>query len=40
MQTKDLWQLIGGEMPELTPDKAEDSIKTTLGGIRYYAKKI
>jgi hypothetical protein len=40
MQTKDIWQLIGGEMPELTPDKAEDSIKTTLGGIRYYAKKI
>ncbi|MBM0740599.1 hypothetical protein JOY44_03030 [Phormidium sp. CLA17] len=40
MQTKDLWQLIGGEMPELTPDKAEDSIKTTLGGIRYYAKKL
>ena len=40
LQTKDLWQLIGGEMPELTPDKAEDSIKTTLGGIRYYAKKL
>ena len=40
MQTKDLWQLIGGEMPELTPDKAEDSIKTTLGSVRYYAKKI
>jgi hypothetical protein len=40
MQTKDLWQLIGGEMPELTPDKAEDSIKTTLGGIRYYTKKL
>lgn len=40
MQTKDLWQLIGGEMPELTPDKAEDSIKTMLGGIRYYAKML
>jgi hypothetical protein len=40
MQTQDVWQLIGGEMPELTPDKAEDSIKTTLGGMRYYAKKL
>jgi hypothetical protein len=40
MQTQDIWQLIGGEMPELTPDKAEDSIKTTLGGMRYYAKKL
>lgn len=39
MQTQDIWQLIGGEMPELTPDKAEDSIKTALGGIRYYAKR-
>ena len=40
MQTNDKFQLIGGEMPELTPDKAEDSIKTSLGGIRYYAKRL
>jgi hypothetical protein len=40
MQSANFWQLIGGEMPELTPDKAEDSIKTTLGGVRYYAKQI
>lgn len=40
MQTNDKLQLIGGEMPELTPDKAEDSIKTSLGGIRYYAKRL
>jgi hypothetical protein len=39
MQARDVWQLIGGEMPELTPDKAEDSIKTALGGVRYYAKQ-
>jgi hypothetical protein len=31
-------QLIGGEMPSLTPDKAEDSIETKLGGMRYYVK--
>ena len=40
MQANDELQLIGGEMPELTPDKAEDSIKTSLGGIRYYAKRL
>lgn len=40
MQSHDGWQLIGGEMPELTPDKAEDSIKTALGGVRYYAKRL
>ncbi|WP_316432262.1 hypothetical protein [Leptolyngbya sp. NK1-12] len=40
MQARDVWQLIGGEMPELTPDKAEDSIKTALGDVRYYAKQL
>jgi hypothetical protein len=40
MQTNDILQLIGGEMPSLTPDKAEDSIKTQLGGERYYAKRL
>ncbi|MEM7063018.1 MAG: hypothetical protein AAF572_07635 [Cyanobacteria bacterium P01_B01_bin.77] len=40
MQANDELQLVGGEMPELTPDKAEDSIKTSLGGIRYYAKRV
>lgn len=38
MQSTEIFQLIGGEMPELTPDKAEDSVKTALGGVRYYAK--
>ena len=40
MQSNDTLQLIGGEMPELTPDKADDSIKTALGGVRYYAKRL
>ncbi|NJN87103.1 MAG: hypothetical protein HC881_13425 [Leptolyngbyaceae cyanobacterium SL_7_1] len=40
LQADDLLQLIGGEMPSLTPDIAEDSIETKLGGVRYYAKKL
>jgi hypothetical protein len=40
MQSNDVWQLIGGEMPDITPDKAEDSIKTALGAVRYYAKRV
>lgn len=38
LQANDVLQLIGGEMPSLTPDKAEDSIETNLGGVRYYVK--
>jgi hypothetical protein len=40
MQANDLVQLIGGEMPDITSDKAEDSIKTKLGAVRYYAKRL
>jgi len=40
MQANDLIQLIGGEMTEITADKAEDSIKTALGAIRYYVKRL
>lgn len=40
MQANDLVQLIGGEMPDLTPDKAEDSIITKVGTVRYYAKRL
>lgn len=40
MQANDILQLIGGEMTDLTPDKAEDSIKTELGAIRYYVKHL
>jgi hypothetical protein len=38
MQKNDVVQLIGGEMTDITPDKAEDSITTKLSGLRYYAK--
>lgn len=40
MQKKDVFQLIGGEMTDITPQKAEDSITTKLSGLRYYAKRI
>lgn len=40
MQKKDIVQLIGGEMTDITPDKAEDSITTKLSGLRYYAKRL
>ncbi|NJM48084.1 MAG: hypothetical protein HC860_19485 [Alkalinema sp. RU_4_3] len=40
LQANDAVQLIGGEMPELTPAIAQDSIQTTLGSVRYYAKRI
>lgn len=40
MQANDIFQLIGGEMTDITTDKAEDSIKTALGAIRYYVKRL
>ena len=40
MQANDIFQLMGGEMPDITPDKAEDSITTELSGLRYYAKRL
>ncbi|MCL1463904.1 hypothetical protein [Argonema galeatum] len=40
MQENDILQLIGGELTDITPDKAEDSIKTELGAIRYYVKRL
>jgi hypothetical protein len=40
MQANDMFQLMGGEMPDITPDKAEDSITTELSGLRYYAKRL
>lgn len=40
MQATDLIQLIGGEMTDISADKAEDSIKTALGAIRYYVKRL
>ena len=40
MQANDIFQLIGGEMTDISADKAEDSIKTALGGVRYYVKRL
>jgi hypothetical protein len=40
MQAQDIFQLIGGEMTDITIDKAEDSIKTALGALRYYVKRL
>jgi hypothetical protein len=40
MQKNDIVQLIGGEMTDITQDKAEDSITTKLSGLRYYAKRL
>ena len=40
MQANDIFQLIGGEMTDISADKAEDSIKTALGAIRYYVKRL
>jgi hypothetical protein len=40
MQEHDAVQLIGGEMPELTPELDQDSIRTALGAPRYYVKRL
>jgi hypothetical protein len=40
MQSRDVLQLIGGEMPELTPEIAQNSVRTALGAIRYYVKQL
>lgn len=40
MQEKDILQLMAGEMPDITPDKREDSITIPGGGLRYYAKHL
>ncbi|MDF5717581.1 MAG: hypothetical protein PUP93_27865 [Rhizonema sp. NSF051] len=40
MQVEDIFILQGGEMPDITSDKAEDSISTSLGELRYYATRL
>ncbi|MBD2578708.1 hypothetical protein [Oscillatoria sp. FACHB-1406] len=40
MQAIDLIQLIGGEVTDITPDRAEDSITTKLGALRYYVQRL
>lgn len=40
MQAEGTLMLQGGEMTDITPDKAEDSYQTSLGELRYYATKL
>ena len=40
MQADRVLLLQGGEMTEISPDKAEDSITTSLGELRYYATRL
>ncbi|MCP2727454.1 hypothetical protein [Limnofasciculus baicalensis] len=40
MQADDILQLMGGEMPDITSDKREDSITIPGAGLRYYAKRL
>lgn len=40
MQANDIFQLMAGEMPDITPDKREDSIIIPGGALRYYAKRL
>ncbi|MBD2609493.1 hypothetical protein H6G81_34655 [Scytonema hofmannii FACHB-248] len=40
MQANDILQLMAGEMPDITPDKRDDSITIPGGGLRYYAKHL
>ncbi|MGC9528391.1 MAG: hypothetical protein ACP5D7_22910 [Limnospira sp.] len=37
LQAEGRWILQGGEMPDITPEKKEDSILTSLGELLYYA---
>lgn len=40
MQANDKIQLIGGEMKKRTPEEVDDSIQDSLGGMRYYIKRL
>jgi predicted transcriptional regulator len=40
MQENDIFQLMAGEMPDITPDKRDDSITIPKVGLRYYAKRL
>jgi hypothetical protein len=40
MQANDIFQLIAGEIPDLTPDKRDDSITIPGAGLRSYAKRL
>ncbi len=38
MQASEIFQLMAGEMRDITPDKRDDSITIPGGGLRYYVK--
>ena len=40
MQATDIFQLMAGETPDITPDKREDSITIPGGTLRYYDKRL
>jgi hypothetical protein len=40
MQAEDIFQLMSGEMPDITSDRRDDSLTIPGGGLRYYAKKL
>lgn len=40
MQADDVIQLMAGEMPDMTPDKREDSLTLPSGNFRYYVKRL
>jgi hypothetical protein len=40
MQSDDIFQMMAGEMRDITPDKRDDSITIPGGGLRYYAKRL
>ncbi|MFY7806587.1 MAG: hypothetical protein ACOVQ7_24505 [Limnoraphis robusta] len=40
MQAEEVFKLQGGEMSDITSDKQEDSILTSLGELRYYTTRI
>ncbi|MEG4329416.1 hypothetical protein Q5688_29450, partial [Microcoleus sp. herbarium5] len=40
MQAQDIFQLMSGEMPDITADKREDSITISGVGFRNYAKRL
>ena len=40
MQANDIFQLMAGEIPDITPDKREDSITISGVGFRNYAKRL
>lgn len=40
IQSNDLVQLMGGDLPDVTPDQLEDSVSIPGGGTRFYVKRL